>query len=263
MGAERTSYCVACDLVVTWKTWGVWQRHVQSPGHRESLVAPKPLPPERVRPADVDDRLYGLAEGESGVFRRPDGPWIGLANLGGGASLRIEAPQLGIALERLERRLGPDAPPPKRICVRCRLILDPVIMSHHVTGKEHRANGDPWVEDLSAVVEPVAPAATLPATGSSDRFSVSMEPLLVSVADAARVLGLSKSTIHGLAANGTIPSLRIGTRVLLPVQALQEWIEARLVEDQQRYAAPWSSLHAYTSQPAGPPRRRRSWGSRP
>jgi hypothetical protein len=66
MGAERTSYCVACDLVVTWTSWRMWQRHVQSPEHRESLVAPKPLPPERVRPADVVDRQDGcLAEGES------------------------------------------------------------------------------------------------------------------------------------------------------------------------------------------------------
>ena len=61
---------------------------------------------------------------------------------------------------------------------------------------------------------------------------------------------------------GTIPSLRIGTRVLLPVKALQDWIAARLVEDQQRYAAPWSSLRAYTSQATGPSRRRRPGISR-
>jgi excisionase family DNA binding protein len=91
-----------------------------------------------------------------------------------------------------------------------------------------------------------------------------MEPLLISVADAARVLGLSTSTIGSLAATGTIPSLRIGKRVLLPVKALEEWIEGRLAEDADRYRASWTGIRAYaTAAPARTKGRgypgRRSW----
>ena len=99
---ERTSYCMPCDRVVVWKTWRVWQKHLGSAEHRECLVSPRPLPPDRLRPADLDDGAYGLAEGESVVFRRPDGLWIGLAALDGGATLRIDASQRQIAIERLQ-----------------------------------------------------------------------------------------------------------------------------------------------------------------
>lgn len=109
---ERTSYSVPCDRVVVWRTWRIWQKHLQSADHRECLLAPRPLPPERIRAADLDDRNAGLTDGESMVFHRPDGPWIGLASLGGGTTLRIEGPQRGIALDRLARHLGPAVAPP-------------------------------------------------------------------------------------------------------------------------------------------------------
>lgn len=107
-------------------------------------------------------------------------------------------------------------------------------------------------------MEPVVPPEAVPAStpepeprATTERFIVTMEPLLISVADAARVLGLSKSTIGELALKGTIPSLRVGSRVLLPVKALEEWIEARLAEDAERFAAPWSNLRSYLTSTRG------------
>ena len=218
--------------------------------HRECVVAPRPLPRDRLRPADLDDRLYGLAEGESVVFRRPDGRWIGLASLGDGASLRIEDKQRTFVVDRLSSRLGPEASEPRQLCMRCLVILDPVIVGHHNTSRGHRGHKEPDVE-----AEPVVPAVRHgePSPGSPqermERFSVTMAPLTLTVADAARVIGLSRSTISELARSGTIPSLRIGSRILVPVKALEQWIEDRLKEDSMRYAAPWSRLRDYVAMP--------------
>jgi len=189
--AERTSYCLPCDRVIVWRTWRVWQKHLQSADHRECVLAPRPLPPGRIRAADHDDHNLGLAEGESVVFHRRDDPWIGLASLGGSATLRIEAPQRGIAIERLARHLGPDAAPTKQLCLRCGLILDPVILGHHTTSREHRAHKDPWLEPVVPPEAVRAPTVAVERRATTERFIVTMEPMLISVADAARVLRLS------------------------------------------------------------------------
>ena len=205
-----------------------------------------------MRPVDPNNRYFGLADGESVVFHRPDGPWIGLASLGGGATLRIEAPQRGIAVERLALHLGPEAAPSKQLCLRCGLILDQVIVGHHATSPEHRAHKDPWLEPSARPDRDPAATSEPELWATTERFTVTMKPLLISVADAARVLGLSRSTISELARKGTIPSIRIGSRVLLPVKALEQWIGARVAEDAERSASSWSRLRGY-AQSAGAP----------
>lgn len=264
---ERLSYCAVCDVVITWKTWRDWERHVNSADHRECIIAPRPISPDRIRLIDPERRHFGLEPGESGVFKRPDGTWVGIANLGAGASLRVEARQVGIAVERLSRQLPPDAPAPKRICLRCKLLIDPGAMSYHTSRPEHRELEDPWAQPSPSDPE-AAPTARMDPPASAappeERFAVGMEPLLISVADAARVLGLSTSTVGSLAATGTIPSLRIGKRVLMPVKALEEWIEGRLAEDADRYHSAWASVRAYVQQNRAPSQgrgypRRRSW----
>lgn len=108
------------------------------------------------------------------------------------------------------------------------VLIDPVAMSYHTSRPEHRELEDPWAQPSPSDPE-AAPTARMDPPASAappeERFAVGMEPLLISVADAARVLGLSTSTVGSLAAKGTIPSLRIGKRVLMPVKALEEWIE--------------------------------------
>lgn len=254
---EHTSYCLSCDRVVRWKSWRTWQAHLASAEHREYVLAPRPLPPDRLRPADLDDQLYGLDEGESVVFRRPDGRWIGLASLGDGVSLRIEDKQKTFVVARLSLRLGPEAREPKQLCLRCLVLLDPLIVGHHNTSRGHREHKEP---DLEA--EPVMPAVRQaepqpePAQERAERFNVTMAPITLTVADAARVIGLSKSTISELARSGTIPSLRVGSRVLVPVKALEQWVEDRLKEDSMRYAASWSRLHDYVTTPPSAGRHR-------
>jgi excisionase family DNA binding protein len=49
-----------------------------------------------------------------------------------------------------------------------------------------------------------------------------VERLTVSVPEAARLLGVSRMTAYSAVREGTIPSLRIGRRVLVPRAALDQ-----------------------------------------
>jgi excisionase family DNA binding protein len=58
-----------------------------------------------------------------------------------------------------------------------------------------------------------------------------IEPLLVRVEEAARILSLSHSTIYEMMDSGELPSVRRGAARRIPVAALREWV-ARQYEAQ-------------------------------
>lgn len=49
----------------------------------------------------------------------------------------------------------------------------------------------------------------------------------LSVAEAAKALGLSDRTITSMIAKGEIPVVRIGKRRLIPVDGLREWVASK------------------------------------
>ena len=51
-----------------------------------------------------------------------------------------------------------------------------------------------------------------------------VEPLLVRVEEAARMLSLSRSTIYEMMDAGELPSVRRGTARRIPVAALRAWV---------------------------------------
>ena len=51
-----------------------------------------------------------------------------------------------------------------------------------------------------------------------------IEPLLVRVEEAARILSLSRSTIYEMLDAGELPSVRRGTARRIPVAALHAWV---------------------------------------
>jgi excisionase family DNA binding protein len=53
---------------------------------------------------------------------------------------------------------------------------------------------------------------------------ITVEPLLVRVEEAARLLSLSRSTIYEMMDAGELPSVRRGTARRIPVAALHEWV---------------------------------------
>ena len=52
-----------------------------------------------------------------------------------------------------------------------------------------------------------------------------LEPLTVSAAEAARLLGVSRPTVYILLNRTDFPSFRVGNRVLVSVAGLRDWID--------------------------------------
>ena len=52
----------------------------------------------------------------------------------------------------------------------------------------------------------------------------------------AEILEISRSKTYELIADGSIPSIRIGASVRVPVQSLREWIERQVQPVEQRAA---------------------------
>ena len=52
-------------------------------------------------------------------------------------------------------------------------------------------------------------------------------PLLLRAEEAARLLGLGRSTVFALMAAGDLPSVKIGRSVRIPYASLVEWVRER------------------------------------
>ena len=54
---------------------------------------------------------------------------------------------------------------------------------------------------------------------------VNYEKLTYSVPEAAEILGISKSRMYELTRSEGFPSLKIGKRILVPINGLERWVE--------------------------------------
>lgn len=52
-----------------------------------------------------------------------------------------------------------------------------------------------------------------------------LEPLAISAAEAARLLGVSRPTIYQYIGRDDFPSFKLGSRVLISVSGLQAWVD--------------------------------------
>jgi excisionase family DNA binding protein len=59
-------------------------------------------------------------------------------------------------------------------------------------------------------------------------------PLTLSVPEAAKLLGVSRDLVYDLVAQGELPALRLGRRIVLPRRALEELVEAAWASDASR-----------------------------
>lgn len=99
-----------------------------------------------------------------------------------------------------------------------------------VTGAQgpprRQADSDCSTRDLAGD-EPTRRSAPRPhAVGSDD----SEERLVLTVGEAAKILGISKSFAYELCATGELPALRLGRRVVVPRRALVEFVEGACAE---------------------------------
>lgn len=60
--------------------------------------------------------------------------------------------------------------------------------------------------------------------------SENLEPLAVSAAEAARLLGVSKPTIYQYIHRADFPAFRLGSRTLVSVEGLRRWVAAQAGE---------------------------------
>lgn len=51
-----------------------------------------------------------------------------------------------------------------------------------------------------------------------------MPPMAVSPDEAARLAGIGRTTLYAALAKGEIPSIKIGTRRLIRVDAIRDWL---------------------------------------
>lgn len=54
-----------------------------------------------------------------------------------------------------------------------------------------------------------------------------LEPLAVSAAEAARLLGVSKPTIYQYIGREDFPSFKLGNRTLISVEGLRAWVDGQ------------------------------------
>lgn len=54
-----------------------------------------------------------------------------------------------------------------------------------------------------------------------------IEPLAVSTAEAARLLGVSRPTVYQLIGKPGFPAFKVGSRTLISVAGLARWVEAQ------------------------------------
>ena len=53
-----------------------------------------------------------------------------------------------------------------------------------------------------------------------------LQPMLVSTAEAARLLGINRATVYDMLHRGALPSVKIGRRRMISVASLDEFIRA-------------------------------------
>ena len=53
-------------------------------------------------------------------------------------------------------------------------------------------------------------------------------PLMLSVPEMATALGISRAGAYELARSEGFPALRIGTRIVIPKDKLQEWVDKQI-----------------------------------
>lgn len=61
-------------------------------------------------------------------------------------------------------------------------------------------------------------------------MDMKLDPLAVSAAEAARLLGVSKPTIYQYIRRSDFPAFKLGTRTLVSVEGLREWVNRQAAE---------------------------------
>ena len=64
-----------------------------------------------------------------------------------------------------------------------------------------------------------------------------LTPIAISVSEAARLLGVSRPKVYQLMQQDELPSFKVGTRTLIPMEDLHKWVTARAKKGGANHAA--------------------------
>ena len=100
--------------------------------------------------------------------------------------------------------------------------MNPLTIQQIRSRQQDTASTSSSVRQHPAGCKPVAKTAMgCPSTSITDVSAVlSGDRLVVSVAEAGRLLGVSRAFAYDLAARGELPTIRLGRRILVPKAAL-------------------------------------------
>ena len=56
-------------------------------------------------------------------------------------------------------------------------------------------------------------------------------PLMISVSELTKVMGISRAGAYDLARRNDFPKIKIGTRIVVPKQKFLEWVELQVKEN--------------------------------
>ena len=66
-------------------------------------------------------------------------------------------------------------------------------------------------------------------------MAVNSEPLAVSAAEAAKMLGISKPKVYDLMSRDVFPSFKVGSRTLISVAGLRDWVQQQAQHREVRF----------------------------
>lgn len=61
-----------------------------------------------------------------------------------------------------------------------------------------------------------------------DKIVLSYTPIAVPITEAALMIGICEKSMYALAASDGFPSVRLGKRILIPVDGLRTWINSQI-----------------------------------
>ena len=61
-----------------------------------------------------------------------------------------------------------------------------------------------------------------------------MEKLLLRPTEVAEVLGLGRSMVYALLAEGILPGIRVGKSIRIPAEALRRWVDNRVKDCEKK-----------------------------
>lgn len=71
--------------------------------------------------------------------------------------------------------------------------------------------------------------------GNSKEFNQLNNRLAVNAHELSRLTGLSTDTIYTLKSQGRVPYIKIGRRVLFPVNAIEKWLDENTIPATERW----------------------------